>query len=139
MDETTAALKRALRNEHLSITSARQVVFSALRDAEPQTMQQLVDRCEHLIDRASVYRAITLFERLGIVQRLQIGWKYKLELSNAYQHHHHHLTCLQCGGVTPLPEDALLEKQLTKLARLHNFDAQDHQLEIRGVCIKCRL
>jgi len=37
----------------------------------------------------------------------QIGWKYKLELSNAFQHHHHHLTCLQCGGVTPLPEDGV--------------------------------
>lgn len=101
-------------------------------------MQQLVHRCKSSIDRASVYRTITLFERLGVVQRLQIGWKYKLELSNAFQNHHHHMTCLQCGSVTPLPEDSILEAQLTRLAQQHNFDANDHQLEIRGRCSNCR-
>lgn len=101
-------------------------------------MLQLITRCKDDINRASVYRTITLFERLGVVQRLQIGWKYKLELSNAFQHHHHHLTCSQCGSVTPLPEDATLEKQLDRLTQRHNFDAQDHQLEIRGVCALCR-
>lgn len=138
MSETIAALQRALQQEHLSVTSPRRVVFQALQDTEPQTMPQLIACCRGVINRASVYRTITLFERLGIVQRLQIGWKYKLELSNAFQHHHHHLTCLQCGSVTPLPEDALLEKQLDRLARRHDFAAQDHQLEIRGHCASCQ-
>ncbi len=101
-------------------------------------MQQLVSRCRITIDRASVYRTVRLFEQLGIVQRLQIGWKYKLELSNAFQDHHHHLTCLHCSAVTPLPEDLVLEAQLTRLAQQHNFDARDHQLEIRGLCLNCR-
>ena len=138
MSETVAALQHALQQERLSVTNPRRVVFQALQDAEPQTMPQLIARCRGVINRASIYRTIVLFERLGIVQRLQIGWKYKLELSNAFQHHHHHLTCLQCGGVTPLPEDALLEKQLDRLARYHDFDAQDHQLEIRGRCASCQ-
>jgi len=137
MNETTTALYRALQQERLSVTTARLVVFQALQDSEPQTMLELITRCKDIVDRASVYRSITLFERLGIVQRLHIGWKYRLELSNAFQHHHHHLTCLRCGTITDLPEDALLEEQLVRLAKRHDFDAQDHQLEIRGLCAPC--
>ncbi|MEO8104953.1 MAG: transcriptional repressor [Candidatus Saccharibacteria bacterium] len=131
-------LERHLQAHHLHVTKVRQLVYQVLQDHEPQTMQQLVGHCQNRIDRASVYRTVRLFEHLAIIQRLQIGWKYKLELSNAFQDHHHHLTCLQCGRVTPLPEDHLLETQLTRLARYHDFDARDHQLEIRGLCSNCR-
>lgn len=90
------------------------------------------------VDRASVYRTVALFEALGIVQRLQIGWKYKLELSGDFVHHHHHLSCLQCGRIIALPEDTVLEKRLHALANTQNFLSQDHQLEIKGLCADCR-
>ena len=138
MSVTIVTLQRALQQEHLSVTGPRQVVFQALQDSEPQTMQQLIAHCQGVVNRASVYRTVMLFERIGIIQRLQIGWKYKLEMSNDYQHHHHHLTCLQCGRITPLPENSLLEEQLDRLARRHHFIAQDHQLEIRGRCVLCQ-
>src|ERR1700722_13846047 len=94
MIEPLEELKAALKSREYSLTAARQAVFSALLDKEPQTMQQLVAACP-TIDRASVYRTVSLFEQLGVVQRLQIGWKYKLELSDRFHHHHHHLTCVK--------------------------------------------
>lgn len=100
-------------------------------------MAELAKACAS-IDRASVYRTITLFERLGIVKRLQMGWKYKLELSDAFQHHHHHLTCSRCGRIIPLPEDERLEKRLRQLVDTLGFDMRDHQLEIQGYCDSCR-
>jgi Fur family transcriptional regulator, ferric uptake regulator len=78
-----------------------------------------------------------LFERLGIVQRLQIGLKYKLELSAAFSHHHHHLSCTRCGAIIPFEEDPALEKRLALLATAKNFQPIDHQLEIRGFCSNC--
>lgn len=99
-------------------------------------MQQLVAACPG-IDRASVYRVVSLFEQLGIVQRLQIGWKYKLELSDTFSHHHHHLTCLKCGRIIDFDEAPALEKDLYHIAKNNNFQIRGHQLEIQGLCRNC--
>jgi Fur family ferric uptake transcriptional regulator len=130
-------LRQHLKQHGQSLTKPRRIVFAALQGAEPQTMQQLVIACPS-IDRASVYRAVALFERLGIVQRLQIGWKYKLELSDTFSHHHHHLTCLKCGRMIPFGEDKELENKLSAIASSQNFKMQGHQLEIQGLCNNCQ-
>jgi len=137
MVEILTTLRQTLKRQGYSLTSSRQKVFEALEHHEPQTMHELIVACP-AIDRASVYRTIALFEKLGIIQRLQIGWKYKLELSDAFSHHHHHLSCIRCGTVVPLPEDKLLEKKLHSLAIAQGFSPQDHQLEIRGLCSACQ-
>lgn len=100
-------------------------------------MRELIMACGEQVDRASIYRTIALFEQLGIVKRLQIGWKYKLELSDSFHHHHHHLTCLKCGAVAPLAEDQQLEQRLAHLAKNSNFTMQEHLLEIQGLCLSC--
>jgi Fur family ferric uptake transcriptional regulator len=137
--DSTFILQATLKANGFSLTSPRKAVFAALQNQEPQTMNRLVLACQDEIDRASVYRTIALFERLGIVQRLNIGWKYKLELSDTFSHHHHHLTCIKCGKVIPIAEDKVLEQQLNELSALHDFLPQDHQLEIRGLCQACNL
>lgn len=126
-----------LKKNGYSVTTSRQAVFNALTDTGPITMAQLVNKVRAHADRASVYRAVELFEKLGIVNRLQIGWKYKLELSDLFTEHHHHATCLQCGMVISLEEDESLERGIRKLASDANFVLSSHSLEIRGLCAKC--
>lgn len=137
MSEPNDQLQKALRQSGYSVTAVRQKVFEALQGQEPLTMSELTKRCSG-IDRASVYRTVALFENLGIVQRLQIGWKYKLELSDQFSHHHHHASCLHCGKLIALPEDLALEKRLHALAKAQNFQPTDHQIEIRGLCQSCQ-
>jgi Fur family transcriptional regulator, ferric uptake regulator len=131
------SLQIALKQRGYSITHARQTVFEVLQHQEPQSMREVVAACKQ-IDRASVYRTISLFERLGIVQRLQMGWKYRLELSDAFHQHHHHMHCVRCGRTIALPEDQELETSLHKMAEAHNFTLQSHQLELSGLCQTCR-
>ena len=126
-----------LKKSGHSVTQVRQDVFSALMDSGPITMAQLTNKVQARVDRASVYRTIALFEKLGIVNRLQIGWKYKLELSDLFADHHHHATCLQCGKVLSLNEDEVLEANIHKLAQTVGFTPQSHSLEIRGLCPTC--
>jgi len=136
MANTSQELQQTLQTNGLSLTKPRLVVFAALQAHDPQTMHELVAHCA-AIDRATVYRTIELFERLHIVQRLQLGWKYKLELTGQFMHHHHHLSCEQCGQVTALPEDPAMEQRLLALAKSQGFVAHDHQVEIRGLCAQC--
>jgi Fe2+ or Zn2+ uptake regulation protein len=137
MTQSLEQLKSVLKEHGQSLTAVRRTIFGALQDKEPQTVREIIVACADQVDRASVYRTIGLFEKLGIVQRLQIGWKYKLELSDAFHHHHHHLTCRKCGRTFPLPEDAQLERRLKALAASRSFNMQGHQLEIQGLCNNC--
>ena len=92
----------SLRDAGYSVTAARKAVFTALMSEEPLSMHQLIAKTAPAINRSSVYRTSALFEQLGVVVRLQTGWKYRLELSEAYSTHHHHVTCTQCGETTPI-------------------------------------
>lgn len=137
MIEAVTKLSKTLRDNGYSLTNPRQIVFDALQDAEPQTMQQVVKACPE-IDQSSVYRVIDLFIKLGIVQKLQIGWKYKLELSDEFHDHHHHLTCTRCGKIIPFEEGKRFEQYLQFISKAHDFEVRDHQLEIQGLCSSCR-
>jgi Fe2+ or Zn2+ uptake regulation protein len=130
-------LEAALRLSGQSLTTARKTVFEALQDTEPLTMSELVARCPS-VNRASVYRTVAMYEQLGIVQRLQTGWKYKLELTGAFHEHHHHVTCLLCGNSFVVPEDEIIERHLKRLASDMGFRLERHQLELQGHCVICQ-
>ena len=138
MSSYTEAFTDYLQQAGYSLTEPRLSVFRALQSSAPLTMHELVGRCLD-VDRATVYRTVGLFEELGILQRLQAGWKYRLELTGVFHEHHHHATCLQCGVSIPLPEDERLEHELQRLADEYGFHMQRHQLELQGVCTSCAL
>ena len=129
-------MKSTLKAQGHSITAPRVELFTLLQGKESMTMHELIYRSPD-VDRATLYRNIELFESLGIVRRIQIGWKYRIELADSFVHHHHHMTCTGCGVVIALAEDSELELRLLALASGHGFTAQDHQLEIRGLCSAC--
>jgi len=138
MNDALNHLQSVLKQHGHSLTQARKAVFTALLDQPPQTITQLIARAGDRADRASIYRTVQLFEEIGVLQRLQIGWKYKLELSHEFSGHHHHLTCLRCHRIIEIEEDVELEQQIMRLAHAHDFEASAHQLELRGLCGMCK-
>ncbi len=127
-----------LKDAGFSITKARQKVFTALSGSVPLTMRQLLDAVSDSCDRASIYRTVELLEKLGVVQRIHLGWKYKLELADAFHEHHHHLVCTKCGELRDLPGNEAVEAYLQQLASSQGYQMQSHLLEIQGLCQKCQ-
>lgn len=101
-------------------------------------MQVIVKRAEGSVDRATVYRTIELFETLGIVHRLNIGWKYKIELSDIFHAHHHHFYCVNCGRTYPLPANPMLETMIDSFVAKEGYSPRGHTLEISGLCGNCQ-
>lgn len=101
-------------------------------------MQVLVSRAGGRVDRSSIYRTIDLYEQLGVVHRLNVGWKYKIELSDAFSEHHHHMHCTNCGTTYPMPANHMLETMIDTVAAKEDFSPRSHQLEIYGLCANCR-
>lgn len=130
-------LKALLKKNRASLTKPRKIVFDLLQNQGPQTTQVLIKRAEAQVDRATVYRTLELFERLGIVHRLNIGWKYKYELSDVFMEHHHHFYCSNCGKSYDLSANAMLETMVDSLAAKEGFSPRGHHLEIYGLCPAC--
>jgi Fur family ferric uptake transcriptional regulator len=129
--------KLLTKNNHY-ITKARLRLFIILQKHPALSVKELISLLpKH--DQATVYRNIKTFEKLGVIARLQLGWHSKLELSDMFRHHHHHLTCIKCGRIIGLPENSELEQQIANLTKELNFKQADHQLEIRGLCKECAL
>lgn len=131
------SLRALLKKGGASLTGPRRTVFDLLYGQEPQSMQVLIKRAEPEVDRATVYRTVELFERLGIVHRLNVGWKYKIELSDLFVGHHHHFHCSKCGTTYSLEPSPMLETMIDTVAAKENFSPRGHQLEIHGVCANC--
>jgi Fe2+ or Zn2+ uptake regulation protein len=112
-------------------------LFKLLQDRNSLTIEQLLTLLPRQ-NNATVYRNIKVFEELGVVNRLQLGWHSKLELSDLFRHHHHHMSCTNCGKVIVLKEDPVIENQIASLGQDQGFRPSDHQLEIRGLCPTCQ-
>ena len=135
----TSAYLALLKDNGISNTKARAIVFTALADADkPLSMNELAMFCKN-IDRVSVYRIVEVFETIGLVHRIQYGWKYKIELGDMFHAHHHHMTCLICSSIIEFEEPSNLESQLQEIAQSKNFAIQQHTLELRGICNKCKI
>lgn len=131
-------LRKVLTDNHSKITQPRLTVFRLLLGQHPQSLSELTQRTDGIIDRVTVYRVIDLFEKLGIVRRVTIGWKYKIELSEIFLDHHHHLVCIECNKVVAIKEDASIERAIQQLAHNTGFTVTTHQLELQGCCKKCQ-
>lgn len=136
MNTVEELLSKTLKQNGLSLTGARSLTFSVLNSSSPLTVKEIITEIGNRADRASVYRSLAVFEQTNITQRIYTGWKYKIELSDKFNEHHHHLTCQKCGVIIPI-HNRELEKFIENLASEEAFSTTSHQLEIQGLCSNC--
>jgi len=78
-------------------------------------------------DQASVYRALNLFESVGLVKSETIR---KEKFYCAQDKPHHHIICRLCGHIENFPCTHKFNKH-------KNFTDIEHRLTLYGVCVKC--
>lgn len=136
--EQTAKIKKILKNNNQSITESRLKIFETLANLDaPISVARLADVCSY-IDKATVYRTVDLFEKIGIVHRVWTGFKSRIELSEDFSAHHHHFTCLKCGKTINI-QSPKLEKDLHSFEDKYGFKLTHHSLELSGYCSVCRV
>ncbi len=131
--------KQILSSNGYRQTDAREATFKLLIDPEPQSISQILHKANGTVDRVSVYRNIELFEKLGIVHRIYVGWKYKIELSDEFIAHHHHLSCLTCGKIIDIEDEQHIDDFIHEVSRKFGFTPRRHQFEVDGYCKNCAL
>ncbi|HIA91914.1 TPA: transcriptional repressor [Candidatus Saccharibacteria bacterium] len=136
--EHTHKFKKLLTSKGYRVTQARLETFKLLHKPEPQTIKSILEAAQGTVDKVSVYRNLDLFEKLGLIHRVQIGWKYKLELSDEFLDHHHHLSCLKCGRVIDIEDEKHIEHFIAEVSKHYGFVAKQHQFEVSGYCRECK-
>lgn len=129
--------KDRLRSAGERVTSPRLTIFRILMRNSPISMPKLIAKAgEDGVDAVTIYRTIGLFRKLGFIQELGLGRNRLFELSDDYYAHHHHFTCVQCGGVSDFDSQSI-EAELHRIGAQLDFHIRSHQLEASGICGDC--
>lgn len=126
-----------LRKAGLKVTLPRIKILELLERAENHHMsaeevyKTLIDQGED-VGLATVYRVLTQFEQVGIVQRHNFENNLSVFELNTGEHHDH-LVCDACGKIVEFHND-IIEKEQEKVAKEHGFKLTGHSLVLYGLC-----
>ncbi|HNU50403.1 MAG TPA: Fur family transcriptional regulator [Verrucomicrobiota bacterium] len=131
-----------LRNQAGRVTQPRQVILDALvRLQRPSTPREIVEALSRdACDPATVYRSLSLFQRMGLVRRVDLGdgvARFEIADDDPRGHHHHHLWCRRCKRIVRLDQCVLAEVEAA-LARHYGYADVQHRLEFFGICPECQ-
>lgn len=129
-------LKVILQIHHKRITSNKLLIFDQLNGHTPLTPLELHANVAEEVDRATFYRILKEFRDLNIIKDVVINGVRKMELSDQFSSHHHHMLCVKCGDVITI-HDIKLEQYLKLLAARKGYLHRSHSFEIQGICPAC--
>lgn len=136
-----SSLTGRLRGKLRKITGPRAAILEILsRHPHPLTNKEIfAELPDGQCNLATIYRAVQLLEKLGMVKRFDFGdgsARYEL-VPEGDDGHHHHLICTRCAQVVEIEEcfPADIEQ---RIALQHGFSTVTHRLEFFGVCPDCQ-
>jgi len=124
---------------HLA-TAQRRLLLKLIGDAgEPIDAKQLYRRAsneDQSISLATVYRSLSLFKELGLVDERRLGQVHGYyEMKRSLEHQH--LLCRGCGRVIDF-ESPLIRQLVNKVALEHGFKVTKAELYLEGYCQRCQ-
>jgi Fe2+ or Zn2+ uptake regulation protein len=139
-DLHTAVASRLRRLDQRYTTKRRGLVDALVRPGRPLTAGELAAGGEGAL--SSLYRNLAVLEEAGVVRRVgSTDGQARFELAEELTEHHHHLVCRQCGRVEDVDAPRRLETAVTRaleeLASASGFRAEEHRLDVVGVCARC--
>ena len=136
-----SSLTGRLRRESRKITGPRAAILEILRQhPHPLTNREIfAELPKRGCDLATIYRAMQMLEKLGMVKRFDFGdGAARFELvAEGDDGHHHHLICTLCARVVEI-EECFPEEIERRIAIQNGFRAVTHRLEFFGVCPACQ-
>jgi Fur family ferric uptake transcriptional regulator len=132
--------KSLVRGKKLRLSYPRLLIYQELSSlkspSSPQEIYQCLLRKQRRIGLTSIYRALDLFESLGIVFKIINGSGVKYKLCEI-EDHHHHIICKACGDVVEL-NFCDISDWSKKVTESTGYQVVDHQLNFYGFCKACK-
>lgn len=130
--------REVLRQAGYKLTTPRLTILELLSEngghLTSTDLLRLVEERDPSIGRASVFRTLELFARLGLVASTVRGATISYVL--LFGGHHHHMICTHCQKLIEF-EDCHLGFLAALLRAEYGFQHEGHLLEVFGMCKEC--
>lgn len=125
-------LRDGLRKEGVRLTRQREALLCVLAEAKdhPDAEQLLVRarKIDPKVSLTTVYRALSIFEEQGLIDRLAFeGEAARFEVNT--NSHHDHIIDIDNGEITEFRND-LIEKIQEEIASRYGYELISHKLEL---------
>ena len=137
-DVLTVFERLGMRSTHPRRLIARRLAALAAsgQDFATEDLWRALQADDANIGRATVYRAVELLVREGVLDRVPFAdGTHRYRVCGAT--HHHHVTCVRCQRVVEV-EACLPAEVLAAIERSTDFAIEGHALELFGRCSLCR-
>lgn len=142
--ENEPMLKTLLSQEGFRLTTQRQKILELFQNnlegqhlSAEEIRQKLLRQGENIAP-STIYRAIHIMVKLGLLRELELAEDRKYyELSAPFNDQHHHLVCVQCAAVTEFEEDMMAKVGATQ-AEARGYALLDCQFTVYGICPACQ-
>ncbi len=133
------AFEERCRKENLPMTTQRRVILEEmLASKDHPSADEVYERVIRRLSatsRTTVYRTLDTLVAMGLITKTchpgrSVRYDSRTEV-------HHHLVCLRCDTILDLNDPDLDSIRLPDTSAL-GFRAEDHRVQIRGVCKDCR-
>lgn len=133
------AIAACLHDKGLKVTPQRIAIYSYLISTKDhpsaETIFKLLEPTNPTMSLATVYKTLDAFEKVGLVQELNVG--EGRSRYDAFVDNHPHLVCNACGNIYDLECDALIDLKETAKAAT-DFEIEAEQLYFYGKCPACQ-
>lgn len=134
-------IKKRFEKHSQIFTINKQMIFKILyNNSEHLSVDEIMlianKDFEILLNSSTVYRILSAFEMLGIVDNIVVDDKKRFELVY-FKQPHYHLYCQECNKVMEFESVDIHELFLGHLKSI-NFKPTNFNVIINGVCQKCQ-
>ena len=120
--------EQIIKKAGYKLTRPRKLVLDFLSKKHvPYRPKDIYRKLKKQIDLVSIYRALHIFTKLGIVYKEKIDSEDQYYLADSQ---HHHITCRKCNKIECVPCNHLFKN-------IKNFTKIIHELSLSGLCHKC--
>jgi len=128
-----------LKNYQLKATPQRLEILSAidsLGHANIDEIYEVAKKRHSTMSLATVYKNVTALLEKNVLKEVALNnFKSKYEITKA---NHAHLVCKKCGNVEDIDLNESIYNESKSLAKNRDFDFNEVELNIYGVCSKCK-
>ena len=132
-------IAQKLKEHDLKVTPQRLSILNTLNRYGHASIDEIYNEVKkiHLsISLATVYKNITSLLQVKLIKEVALNdFKTKYEITKKP---HSHLVCKKCGKIEDINLSNEIEQDVSKLASVKEFTTNEVELNIYGLCKKCK-
>lgn len=144
MKEDLISFKKLLEKNGYKFTMGKRIVLKTILDSKTHlNVKEIYEKVrEYHIGLATVYRALKVFNKLGIVKEININEisYYEMKIFSG-KPLHIHFKCFKCNSIIDIDSQSINFDYLKlnkKVEAENNLEIYDSNIMLVGLCSKCR-